>query len=311
MKKGTLFLTCIYALLLTGFVLAGCHTTHKMSLEKSYEPGFFKIGHRGTRGLMPENTIPAMIKGIEVGANTIEMDVHITKDGKVIVYHDESFNPDYTTMPDGSDIPKKEREKYTFYQMDYAQVKSFIIGEKGDAHFPQQQKLKTYMPLLSELIDSVETFTKDRNLPAVNYLIEIKSSEKTDGVAQPAPEEFVSVLMKVLEPKHLGKRLFLQSFDMRPLQVLHTKYPDIELGFLTSNTKATVDENLSQLGFTPAFYNPYYKLVTPELIKKCHERKIKVEPWTIDEPSEIKRLKDMGVDGIITDYPNLLNNLSL
>lgn len=311
MKKRTLFPICIYTLLLTGFALSGCHSSHKMLSEKAYEPPFFKIGHRGTRGLMPENTIPAMIKGIEVGANTIEMDVHITKDGKVIVYHDESFNPDYTTMPDGSDIPKKEREKYTFYQMNYAQIKPFVIGEKRDVHFPQQLKVKAHTPLLSELIDSVETFTKDRNLPAVNYLIEIKSSEKTDGFAQPAPEDFVRILMKVLGPKHLGKRLFLQSFDLRPLQVLHTKYPDIKLGFLTSSTKTTVNDNLSQLGFTPAFYNPYYKIITSDLIKTCHQRKIKVEPWTVDEPSEIKRLKDMGVDGIITDYPNLLSSLSL
>src|SRR5205809_6796817 len=103
-------------------------TAFKTDMSESEQPypRFFKVGHRGTRGLMPENTIPAMIKAIEVGANTIETDVHITKDGKVLVYHDESFNPDYTTKPDGSDIAKTDRQQYIFYQMNYAEIRPFI-----------------------------------------------------------------------------------------------------------------------------------------------------------------------------------------
>ena len=169
-------------------VLTGCSGSRKATSNKNTFPAFFKVGHRGTRGLMPENTIPTMEKGIEVGANTIEMDVHISKDGKVLVYHDESFDPKYTTMPDGSDIPKAERKKYTFYQMNYDNIRKFIIGKKDYPAFPQQQKLATYTPLLSELIDSVDAYTKAHNLPGVYYLIEIKSNQKTDGFEQPAPE---------------------------------------------------------------------------------------------------------------------------
>jgi len=290
-------------------VLAGCSGSRKATSNKNTFPAFFKVGHRGTRGLMPENTIPAMEKGIEVGANTIEMDVHTSKDGKVLVYHDESFDPKYTTMPDGSDIPKAERKKYTFYQMNYGDIRKFIIGKKDYPAFPQQQKLATYTPLLSELIDSEDAYTKAHNLPSVYYLIEIKSNKETDCFEQPAPEEYMKILMKVLKKKHLGNRLFIQSFDMRPLQVLHREYPNIKLGFLTGDETKSFEANIDSLGFIPFYYNPSYNLVTPELVKKCHDKNIKIEPWTVNTVEEMRKLKSMGVDGIITDYPNLFSQL--
>ncbi len=304
-KSKILCLACISILTM----LMACSGSKSAMNSNNNLPTFFKTGHRGTRGLMPENSIPAMEKGIEAGANTVEMDVHITKDGQVIVYHDESFNPDYTTMPDGSDISKEQRKQYTFYQMNYDDVRKFIIGKKEYPAFPQQQRVATYTPLLSELIDSVDTYTTANNLPAVYYLIEIKSNAKTDGLEQPAPEEYMKTLMAVLKPKNLGSRLFLQSFDMRPLQVLHREYPDIKLGFLTSNKKAGFEENISQLGFNPFFYNPASNLVTEELIQKCHKNKIKIAPWTVNTLEEMQKLKTMGVDGIITDYPNLFSKL--
>ncbi len=113
-KYPILAVLCCIAILI---INAGCNETRKVSNNKRF-PDFFQVGHRGTRGLMPENTIPAMEKGIEAGANTVEMDVHISRDGQVLVYHDESFDPTYTSMPDGTDIPKDKRKDFTFYQMD-------------------------------------------------------------------------------------------------------------------------------------------------------------------------------------------------
>ena len=279
--------------------------------DKPADMKFYKVGHRGTRGLMPENTIPAMIKAIEAGANTIEFDVHITKDGQVVVYHDASFNPAYTTMPDGTEIPKETREQYTFYKMDYSSIREFVIGEKPYPEFPEQQRLKSYAPLLSELIDSVEAYTKAHHLPSVYYLLEIKSSEKTDGKEQPAPEEYIDKLMAVKELKRLGNRLIVQSFDMRPLQVMHRKHPGIALGFLTDQKNAVPDQQLTQLGFSPAFYNPHFTLLTPELLQQCHAKHIQVVPWTVQEVADMKKLKEMGVDGIITDYPNRFRDAGL
>jgi len=286
-------------------MLAGLLCCLSIYCQAQY-PVFFKVSHRGTRGLMREKTIPAMEKGIEVGANTIELDVHITRDGKVVVYHDESFNPDYTSMPDGSDIPKDQRKKYTFYQMDYPEIRRFIIGRKDYPAFPQQQRMDCYTPLLSAMIDSVEAFTKARGLPGVFWLVEIKSKASTDGFEQPAPEEYMKILVPVLESKHLGKRLIVQSFDMRPLQVLHRENPNLVLGFLTDDKNSSFDQNINLLGFTPAFYNPNYHLVTPELVQQCHAKHILIEPWTVETVDIMDQMKALGVDGIITDYPNLL-----
>lgn len=278
------------------------------SQQKKSDDGvsFYKVGHRGTRGLMPENTIPAMEKGLEIGANTIEFDVHITKDDKVIVYHDASVNPSYTSLP-GKEITKANRKEYTFYQMPYEQIRRFDVGKNKDG-FPDQQQIDTSIPLLSALIDSVESFTQNNHMDPAYYLLEIKSGASTDGREQPAPGEYVTLLMDVLKPRieSLGDRLIVQSFDMRPLQVIHNKYPDITLGFLTGNKNKGFDAQLDSLGFTPAFYNPYYKLVTPELLKACHGKGIKVVPWTVNEKEDIYQLTEMGVDGIITDFPNRL-----
>jgi glycerophosphoryl diester phosphodiesterase len=296
--------------LLIGLCLISLVTISSMQLmaqsKKGY-PAFFKIGHRGTRGLMPENTIEAMIKGIETGANMVEMDVHITKDGKVVVYHDESFNPAYTTMPDGSKIPAADRTKYTFYQMNYVDIKPFIIGTNPG--YPQQENKPTYAPLLGEMIDAVDAYTKAKGLPDVYWLVEIKSAEKTDGFDQPAPGPYMKLVMDVLKPKKLGKRLVIQSFDMRPLQVVHRTNPEIALGYLTDSKTLNVEADLVKLGFAPMFYNPYFKLVTADMIKLCHEKGILIAPWTINTVADMKNFKTMGVDGIITDYPNYFKEI--
>jgi len=296
-----------HAMLAAGVLLAAtglnaCKSTKSMTAQQQL-PTFYKVGHRGTRGLMPENTVPSMIKAIETGANTIEFDVHITKDGQVVVYHDASFNPAYTTMPDGSEIPAASRSEYTFYKMDYSRIREFVIGEKAYPEFPQQQRIRSYAPLLSEMIDSVEAYTQSHKLPGVVYLLEIKSSAKTDGSEQPVPEEYIDKLMAVKNLLPLGKRLIVQSFDPRPLQVLHRRYPDMTLGFLTYDKEVKPAQQLELLGFTPQFYNPFYQFTTPELLSLCHSKKIQVVPWTVQEAAEMKKLKEMGADGIISDYP--------
>src|SRR5699024_7854599 len=266
--------------ILSSCLFMGCKTTNRLSKTQIKETQFFNVGHRGTRGLMPENTIPAFKKGIEVGANTIEFDVHITKDNQVVIYHDNSMTPAYTTKPDGSEI--KNRKKHTFYQMNYAKIKKFIIGEKPYPAFPEQQRMRTYAPLLTEMIDSIENFTQRKEYKPVIYLLEIKSNPNTDGFEQPDPETYMKIMMNKLEPylKELKGRLIIQSFDMRPLQVLHKTHPDIPLGFLTSDVSKTVKENIEAMGFVPKYYNPHFSVVTHEFLKKCHDYQMKVQVWT-------------------------------
>ncbi|NDK57002.1 glycerophosphodiester phosphodiesterase family protein [Pontibacter fetidus] len=290
-------------------LISSCKSTETITKQQMPElPAFDTEGHRGARGLMPENSIPAMMKALELGVTTLEMDCHVTKDGKVVVTHDPYINPLYARTPDGKDITKEESQNYAIYQMDYDQVRRFEMGTKFYDTYPHQQKVKTYIPLLAELIDSVQNHIKANNLPQVFYNIETKSVANGDNTIHPEPAVFVKKLVEVLEEKKITEWAIVQSFDPRTLKVLHEQYPNIRASLLVSN-KDSFEENIERLGFTPVVYSPNYKLVTPELIAKAHEKNIKVIPWTVNTAEDIARLKAMGVDGIISDYPNMYKEL--
>ncbi|TDO22554.1 glycerophosphodiester phosphodiesterase family protein [Pedobacter duraquae] len=260
--------------------------------------------HRGGRGLMPENTIPAMISAINLGVKTLEMDLAISKDGLVVVSHDSYMSSDFMRKPDGSDISKAEEKGLLIYGMDYSMVKSYDAGTKVHPQFAAQKKMKTYRPLFSELIDSVETYIKKHKLKPVNYNVEIKSSPDGDGTAHPVPEIFVEKVMQVINKKKIGKRVVIQSFDKRPLQVLHAKYPNQELSFLIMN-RDNFETNIKNLGFTPQYLSPYFSLITPEMVKQAHDQKVKILPWTVNNAEDFKKMEVLGVDGVITDFPDL------
>lgn len=271
-------------------------------------PVFYKEGHRGARGVMPENTIPSMKKAVDLGANILELDVHISQDGQVIVAHDPYINRDYSLLPNGDEIPEEDAKKYIFYQMDYAAIRSFDVGSKFHSGFPEQKKMHAYIPLLGELIDSVEQYTSFKRLPPVIYNIEVKSNPKFDGVYQPDPGKLIKMVMDVVNKKQLGGRFYIQSFDVRQIQEVHQHYPHVTIGFLTSD-KNSFEDNISKIGFKPHIYSPHYKLATVDLINKCHKQGIKFVPWTVNTLEEMKALKAMGVDGIITDFPHLFSFL--
>jgi glycerophosphoryl diester phosphodiesterase len=295
----------ISALLLSAALMTACKTSAPTSQEKPPLPTFDLEGHRGARGLMPENTIPAMRKAIDLGMTTLEMDAHITRDNQVIIAHDDYFNPLFALTPDGKEIPKEDAKKYALYQMDYAQIKTFDVGSRFYGNFPKQQKMKAHVPLLVDLIDSVQAYLKANNKPQMFYNIETKSKLAGDHKLHPDPENFVKLLMGVIEQKKITPWVIIQSFDPRTLQVMRQKYPEVRTSLLVENKK-TLEENLKTLGYTPTIYSPNYKLVTAELVKKCHDLGIKVIPWTVNTPEEITQMKALGVDGIISDYPNLL-----
>lgn len=284
--------------------LSGCGTMQKSNQVAKVEfPAFSTEAHRGGRGLMPENTIIAMRNAIDFGVTTLEMDTHITKDGKVVVTHDDYLSPSFMLTPEGKEIPKSDAKKYPVYQMDYSLLKKFDPGTKVNPDFPQQKKIKTYIPLLADLIDDVQQYSKGKK--QMFYNIETKCSEKGDGIVNPGPEEFVKLLMDVIEQKSITPYVVIQSFDKRTLQVLHKKYPHVRTSYLVSNKK-TVDQNLEDLGFNPFILSPAYKMVDAVMVKKCHDRNIKVIPWTVNTKEEILALKRLKVDGIISDYTNLL-----
>lgn len=296
----------LISLSLSAVLIAGCKT---MSIQNKVNfPTFSTEGHRGARGLMPENSLPAMKKAIDLGVTTLEMDTHISSDGKVFLAHDHYVNPIFTLDPDGKEIPASDNKKYAFYQMPYDQIRRYDVGSKPHPTFPQQEKLKTHMPLLEELFDYVQDYLKSSGKKQVFYNIETKSSNAAgDDKLHPGPEEFADKLVAVIKAKKMEAFTVVQSFDMRTIQAIHRKYPEIRTSFLVDNNKS-FEENMKALGYTPFIFSPHQRLVNAELIKKAHALNMKVIPWTPNTAEDINRMRSLGVDGIISDYPNLLVN---
>lgn len=305
MKLNYLFITSIF--------IMSCSDSKNISGTTKDEGGFVaeafdKQGHRGCRGLMPENTIPAMLKAVDLGVTTLEMDVVITKDKKVILSHDQWFSKDITTKPDGTFMGEREERKFNIYWMTYAETQTFDVGMKPHPRFPQQQKMKVTKPLLSDVVDSVNKAMMTRKRPPLFYNIETKTNPEFDGVFHPKPEEFVELLMAVIKEKGIEDYTIIQSFDFRTLQYLHQHYPSMKTAMLIEATDTrNLDGQIKDLGFTPTIYSPAYQIVNNDLVKKCHDKKIKIIPWTANDKESIDKLKAMGVDGLISDYPNLFN----
>ncbi len=263
-------------------------------------------GHRGSRGLMPENTFPAMKTALDLGVTTLEMDVVFTKDKQALLSHEPFFSHEITTKPDGSYVTEAEESSLNIFKMNYDEVTKYDVGMKPHPRFPQQKKLPVYKPLLSDLLDSVQQYMMTAKRPLPFFNIETKTQPSTDNMYHPEPAEFVDRLMAVIKEKQIEDRVIIQSFDFRTLQYLHKKYPSINTAMLIEDfDERGLKDQLKSLGFIPTIYSPEHKLVKEELVKKCHEQNIKVIPWTVNDKARIEELKKMGVDGIITDYPDL------
>jgi glycerophosphoryl diester phosphodiesterase len=278
-------------------------------INPSYAPlqgaGSFDLqGHRGCRGLMPENTVPAFIQAVNMMIPTLEMDVVISKDKKVVVSHDNYFSHEITTKPNGDTVTAAEELSLNIYKMNYDEVKKYDVGIKPHPRFPQQQKIKTYKPLLADVVDSLIRSMMTMKRPPVRYNIETKCTPKGDDIYHPKPAEFVELLMAVIKEKDMSMWTTIQSFDIRALQYLHEHYPGMRTALLVEDKKSFALQ-LKDLGFIPTIYSPDYTLVTPLLVQQCHDAGIQIIPWTVNDKAEMARLKNLGVDGIISDYPNL------
>jgi glycerophosphoryl diester phosphodiesterase len=269
---------------------------------------FDKQGHRGCRGLVPENTIPAMLHALDLGVTTLEMDLVFTKDSVAILSHEPFFNHEITTKPGGGFINEKEEKNYNIFQMGFAETKQYDVGMKPHPRFAQQQKMAVHKPSLAEIFDAVKAYMTKSKRPFPYFNIETKTLPGTDNIFHPSPAPFVDKLMNVVKEKQMEGYVMIQSFDVRTLQYLHKNYPSTPTVLLIEDyDKRGLEGHLKWLGFVPLVYSPHYSLVNDELVKKCHLQNIKIIPWTVNDKETIQQLKALGVDGIISDYPNLFN----
>jgi glycerophosphoryl diester phosphodiesterase len=256
-------------------------------------------GHRGCRGLYPENTIVAFLEAVRLGVNTLEMDVVVSKDGKLVVSHDPTLNPDICSGADGKPVSAGIR----IYNLTYDEIKKFDCGSRGNPKFPEQKKIAAFKPLLSDVIDSVEKYIQQNHLPAVQYNIETKSTPEGDDVEHPKPAVFSKILYDLLKQKNVLSKCIIQSFDPRTLQEIKKMDASVKLALLVFNAEG-FEGNIKTLGFNPNIYSPNFILVNKKLIQKCHQQNIQIIPWTVNEEKKMKKMKSLGVDGIITDYPD-------
>jgi glycerophosphoryl diester phosphodiesterase len=266
-------------------------------------PTFDVQGHRGARGLKPENTIPAFIYALDSGVTTVELDLAVTKDRKIVVSHEPWMSSEICLNPEGNAFTKREEKDFNIFEMTYEDVAKFDCGSLGNKKFPEQEKMSITKPLLSDVIVAVENHIKSYTQYEVDYNIEIKTGDDGDNRFHPTPSEFSDMVYNLLDEYLPMDRVIIQSFDFRVLKYWHQKYPHIKLAALVEDKKS-VDSHLNELGFTPQIYSPYYRNINRAKVELLHEKKIKVIPWTVNEVNEMLSLKGMGVDGFITDYPN-------
>ena len=253
-------------------------------------PNVSVIAHRGGAGLYPENTIEAMLNAVKLGVTDIEMDLHVTKDGVVVVSHDP-YVIGYG-------------KKYPIYSLTWKQLTSKVIGNAKDPAFPDSKRLYTHVPMITTLIDSVETYCHLHRLPPVRYTIEIKSDPSADGKLTPDYKTFTDQCIKALGSRNLGARLLLQSFDVRTLKYVHSKYPSARLLYLIDSTSGTYDKAMAVLGFVPYAIGPDYTMVNSAFVSKAKSAGMRVIPYTVDNKADAQKMVKAGVNAIITNYPD-------
>ncbi|WP_375560940.1 glycerophosphodiester phosphodiesterase family protein [Bernardetia sp. OM2101] len=268
-------------------------------------------GHRGARGLAPENTIPSFKKALEYGTQGLELDIVLTGENQFLVSHEPYFSHEFCSKPNGEAILRKEKLKHNIYRMDYETIKKYDCGKRGHIRYPEQQPLPTVKPLLKSFFEEIERYILENELQKPFYTLEIKSDAAWYGFMQPLPSKMVALFIKEITEypfyTKIKNRLLIESFDVNILNELHkqTQYTDtkFEIGFLVEN-KLSIEENLAKLDFIPSVYVPYYRLLTKKKIAELHQKGLKVFTWTVNNTEKMEKLVKWGVDSIITDFPN-------
>lgn len=287
-------------------------------------------GHRGARGLFPENTLPAFAKALSTGVTTLELDAAITKDGVVVASHDATLNPDITRGPDGQWLKRKD---IAIHALTFDQLQQYDVGRMRPLsayaqRFPRQQAVDdTRIPRLSDVFALARRAGNDQ----VRFNIETKVSPDQPQHMRP-PEEFARALIALVRSEKLEARVTIQSFDWRTLQVVQREAPRIATVYL-SVQQPWQDNILAHAAFSPwtaglhvsqfggsvprlvkgaggSIWSPYFGDLTRTAVEEAHQLGLKVVVWTVNEARDIARMIDLGIDGVISDYPDRLREVA-
>ncbi|TGK35646.1 glycerophosphodiester phosphodiesterase [Leptospira andrefontaineae] len=277
-------------------------------------------GHRGARGLKPENTWPAFEEALSQGMTTIELDTVLTKDQKIIIHHDSESNPALCTKKDGSEIVSK-----SIYELTLVELKELDCGTKKNPKFPEQISVPgTELLTIQEFFEKVQTWERTGKRKVVpKFNIETKFPNDAESqVSSEISEAHVNLLIKAIETAKVTDRATIQSFYLPAISLVKKKNPKIKTSALFSLTysqgaamKFGFGDSRRELVLNQTkelkadIISPYFLYVTDEFVSKAHSLGIKVIPWTVNDTQEMERLIKTGVDGIITDYPDRLNSV--
>jgi glycerophosphoryl diester phosphodiesterase len=242
------------------------------------------------------------MRAIDLGMDALEMDVVISKDHEVVIAHEPYMPADICAQPDGSRIIKEDELNHNLYKMDYSKIARYNCGLKHP-RFEAQESIHVHRPLLKELFQQAEQYIELNQLSKIQYTIEIKCDKQYDDIYHPAPVNYVGLVLEVIQKHNLSSRCVLQSFDYRILREIRSQAPDIRLSMLIQED-FELSRELDVLGFQPEILGPRFDKVDANLISSCHSKGIRVVPWTVNEVSDMELLIALGVDGIITDYPD-------
>jgi glycerophosphoryl diester phosphodiesterase len=201
--------------------------------------------------------------------------------------------------PDGTAVGEEEAQSLNLYTMTYEQIAEFDCGSRGNERFPDQAPLAVQKPLLSEALRAIDAHS---DLP-LRFNIEIKSREEGDNVFHPEVDTFARLLHTVLLDTAVMDRTIVQSFDPRSLEAFKRIAPEATLALLVSNEWG-LQPNLDRLSFLPQTYSPNHKLVDRSLVDSVHALGMSIVPWTVNDSDRMQELLLLGVDAIITDYPD-------
>ena len=260
-------------------------------------------GHRGTRGLRPENTLPAFAKALEIGVDTLELDTNVTRDGVIVVMHDRRLNPDVARGPDGRWVwpPGPAIHQLTYAELSRYDVGRLRPGTDYAKEFPDQRAIDgTHAPRLSDVFALVRA-QGDRR---VRFNIETKISPKAPDESPP-PEEFARRLVDEIRAAGMQRRSTIESFDWRTLAAVQRIAPEIPAVYLTYKMDDAVAKVKDAGG---KIWSPFYKDVDEAKIREAHAAGIEVVVWTVNDPADMKRMVEWGVDGLITDRPDVFRS---
>ncbi len=245
-------------------------------------------GHRGARALRPENTLPAFEYAIARGVDALELDMAVTRDNVLVISHDPLLHPPVCSGP----VPEA-----VIHELTLAQVREWDCGKVQNPAFPRQQTVPgTRMPTLDEVFALA---------PKGKFLFNIETKIFADHPElTPSPEEFVRLVLAVVQKHHLESRVILQSFDFRTLHAMKRAAPEIALSALYSGDPKDFTAIAKEAN--AGIVSPEFHLVTPAQVRAAHAAGLQVVPWTADTPEDWDRLVAAQVDAIITDDPAAL-----